>query len=286
MHQSSEQRVWRTPVLAGALMALLLSAACSPSKEPPEDRATRLSSYWQLLRPAGPGPHPAAILLSGCDGVHDHMEFWAREFVAKGRAALILDSHAPRGLDRDEIWRLVCAAQTLRGATRAGDVAVALDVLARTEGIDAGDVVLFGASHGGWTAMEFVGLANTGTEVPGLERWPAPPGELLERVSALVLLYPYCGFLNAATAERWRGAPPALMILAQNDSVVSAPACLARARALRATGATVGTQVIAGADHGFDQSEKSPLSNLKFDAAQRAQARDLAFDFLDQRVPG
>ncbi len=74
-------------------------------------------------------------------------------------------------------------------------------------------------------------------------------------MSALVLLYPYCGRLNGARAEGWQGAPPAMMILSQRDQVVSAPACAERVEALRATGAEIEVAVIAEANHGFDQAE-------------------------------
>ncbi len=36
-----------------------------------------------------------------------------------------------------------------------------------------------------------------------------------------------------------------------------------------------------GADHGFDQAEKAPLSPLPFDAEQRALAQAAAERFLD-----
>jgi len=205
--------------------------------------------------------------------VRDNLEFWAEVFVAEGRAALIMDSHTPRRLDGAGAYAFVCTGTAMRGAARAGDVAVALDALARTDGIDATDVVILGASHGGWTAMEFVALAGQGTPPPGLAAWPEPPAALLARVSALVLLYPYCGVLNDARAEAWEAAPPTLMVLSGADSIVSTPACLARAEALRASGARVDAEVLSGADHAYDQRERSPLSPLAFDADLRERAR-------------
>jgi dienelactone hydrolase len=209
------------------------------------------------------------------------MAFWADAFVRRGRAALIVDSHTLRGLDADPAWRLVCAGLALRGPERAGDVAAAIDALAHSPGVDASDVVLLGASHGGWAAMEFVRLASTGETPPGLTGWPEPPREALARVSALVLLYPYCGRLNGAWAEGWQGAPPAMMVLSQRDQVVSAPACAERAEAFRTTGAEVELEVIADANHGFDQAEKATFSSLPFNAAQRAQAAEEVAEFLN-----
>ncbi|MEJ8571083.1 dienelactone hydrolase family protein [Microbaculum marinum] len=253
----------------------------SPFDETPAERAERLAGHWRLVRPEGPGPHPAAILLSGCDGVRDNMDYWAGVLVETGRAALIVDSHTPRGLNRLESWRLVCAGQTLSGAERAGDIAVALQALPQL-GDFSDDVVIFGASHGGWSAMEFIAHAVAHEPIPGLAGWPEDPDALLGTVSALVLLYPYCGALNSATAERWSGAPPALLVLAEKDSVVSSPDCIALADALDADGASVEVALIAGADHGFDQREKSPFSTLEFDAGQREQAATAVLEFLSR----
>lgn len=253
--------------------------------EPPAAREARLAADWRLVRPEGPGPHKAAIVLSGCDGVHDNMDFWAGVFADTGRAALIVDSHRPRGLDRAEAWRLVCAGQALTGAERAGDIAVAMDALSRMDGIDASDVVIFGASHGGWTAMEFVATAKNGTVPPGLTGWPAPPADLLSRVSGVVLLYPYCGVLNGAETAGWQATPPALMILGGKDSIVSTPACLDRAGRLQGAGAAIETLVLPDADHGFDQQERSALSSLRFEPALRDVAETRVRDFLAALPP-
>ena len=251
----------------------------SPFDETPETRSERLAEHWRLVRPEGPGPFPAAILLSGCDGVRDNMDYWAALFVETGRAALIVDSHTPRGLDELESWRLVCAGQALSGAERAGDIAVALDALSEMEDV-SDDVILFGASHGGWTVMEFVTHAAAGEIPPGLERWPEEPEALLDRVSALVLLYPYCGVLNGSTPDQWQTVPPTLFVLAENDTIVSPPDCIALAENLDPTAAAVKIAILSGAGHGFDQREKSALSTLAFDAEQRDRAREIVLEFL------
>jgi len=256
----------------------------SPVTETPAERADRLAGHWRLVLPDGPGPFPAAILLSGCDGVRDNMDYWAGMFVARGRAALILDSHSPRSLDDLEAWRLVCAGQALAGAERAGDIAVAMTMLSARDDIVA-DFVLLGASHGGWTAMEFVAETATNELPPGLTDWPAPPETLLATVSAVVLLYPYCGVLNGATADRWTGAPPTLFVLAENDTIIDTPDCLARAEGFRKEGASVEIAVLPGADHGFDQQQKSLFSTLVFDEGLREETRGIVEGFLGAHGP-
>ena len=280
---------WIAGALAVIAAALLINTARHGAGWPtrvdtPKERAARLAPYWQLVLPDGPGPHPAAVLLSGCDGVRDNMQYWATVLADHGRAALILDSHRPRGLDALESWRLVCAGQALPGAERAGDLAVALDALSGMDGL-TDDIVVLGASHGGWTAMEFVRLAASGDIPPGLSGWPSPPEGLLKSVSALVVLYPYCGVLNAADSVPWSRAGKSLkmlMILAEDDSIVSTGACLSMADALREGGAEIETVVLPNADHGFDQSERSWISPLQFDAGLRAEAQAQVEAFLER----
>lgn len=252
-------------LLAMAANTLRNAERWQPFERDPQALLQRLSADWRLLKPEGPGPHPLAILLSGCDGVHDNMDYWAQVMNDTGRAALILDSHAPRKLDRYERWRAVCAAQILTGAERGGDLAVALAAMARTPDIDTSDVVLLGASHGGWTVMEFMQLATQGTAPPpGLTAWPAPPAQLLAKVGRVILLYPYCGLISNAASANWPADVKGLMILADQDRIVNPTLCQRMAVALRGQGADLQVQVIANADHGFDQKERSSLSPLEF----------------------
>lgn len=256
-----------TVVMLLALANTLRNAGrWQPLETTPRMLADSLSREWRLMLPPGPGPHPAAILLSGCDGVHDNMDLWAGVMVAQGRAALILDSHGPRGFMEAQRWRAVCAGQVLTGAERAADIAVALDALAADPRIVAEDVALLGASHGGWTVMEFMDLAGLGAAPPpGLTDWPAPPGDLLARVGPVVLLYPYCGVLSRADDANWPADKPGLMILAERDRIVDPAACEAMAARLNGKGARIAVQVLKGADHGFDQAERSAFSPLEFD---------------------
>ncbi|SMG24837.1 dienelactone hydrolase family protein [Paracoccus sp. J56] len=265
-------------VLPGlVLLVLVLNTARNyagwqPATEPPAERLARLEPYWRILRPEGPGPHPAAILLSGCDGVHDNMDYWAQQYVAMGRAALILDSHAPRSLDRAQAWRALCAGQVLPGAERAADLAVALAALRDMPGINASDVALLGASHGGWTVMELMRELSSDTPPPGLSEWPVPPDSLTAQLGPAVVLYPYCGLLSGAAKGPWPGRVRMLMLLAAEDSITDSADCQQMAADLAATGTHLDVITYPGINHGFDQSERSILSPLEFNAPARAQA--------------
>lgn len=265
-------------LLALALNTARNYAGWQPDPDTPAQRLARLQPHWRLLRPATPGPHPVAVLLSGCDGVRDNMDYWARQFTAMGRAALILDSHAPRGLDRAQAWRAVCAAQVLPGSERAGDLAVALAALRRMPDIDATQVAVLGASHGGWTAMELMRALTRDAPPPGLTDWPAPRDSLAAKLGPVVLLYPYCGLVSTADGA-WPGGLRVLMLLAGRDSITDPDACRAMAADQLARGTDLTLRIDPKANHGFDQSERSRLSPLEFDpkATSWARARVLPF---------
>lgn len=270
--------------LATILLALALNTTRNyvgwqPIPDTPAARLARLQPHWRLLTPKGPGPHRVAVLLSGCDGVRDNMDWWARQIVARGRAALILDSHAPRGLDLAQAWRAVCAAQLLPGAERAGDLAVALAALRRMPGIDMTDAMLLGASHGGWTVTEFLRLVMGDRPPPGLTAWPVPPADLARDLGPVVLLYPYCGLLNTADKGAWPPVP-VLMILGEDDQITDPGECRRMAAELAAAGTDITVRTYAGVNHGFDQSERSALSPLEFDPVARDRAGRDVKDFL------
>ena len=114
--------------------------------------------YYRVLRPPGEGPFPTALLYSGCDGPQDNLERWAAMLNARGWAAIIVDSHGPRGFSDYEVWRLVCAGQLFMGSERAGDVLVSIDDARRMPFVDPDRMALVGASHGGWAIMDLLAL--------------------------------------------------------------------------------------------------------------------------------
>lgn len=275
--------IWACAALAA--MLLLIGANTGRNvvgwqfvAETPAERRAMLEPGWRLILPDGAGPHPAAVLLPGCDGVHDNMDLWARVLRAQGRAVLILDSHGPRGLTRWQSWRAVCAGQVLTGAERAGDLAVALSALAGMPQIARDDVLLLGASHGGWSVMELMARLGgaVGADVPpGLTDWPDAPETYAARIGRVVLLYPYCGALSSAAARGWPDGIQSLMLLAEHDRITSPDDCRAMAAALAGQGTDIAVETIAGVDHGFDQRDRSALSPLRFDAAATAKAAGL-----------
>ncbi len=250
---------------------------------PPQTLAETLRPYYRAATPDGPGPFPTALLFSGCDGPGDNLDLWSEMLVARGWAAITVDSHLPRDFLDYEVWRLICAGQLLMGSERAGDVLVSLYDARRLPFVDPERIVLIGASHGGWAIMELLVFEK-------LWRLPfnltaLPEGDAihpLDGVVGTILLYPYCGTANRARRTLWRYPAPTLFLLAQNDLIAPHADCLAVAGRLAGAGLPVESEVFPGVTHGFDQAKRAPLSLLEFDPEATAAALDRAGAFLDR----
>ena len=169
----------RTLLVLGVVLAMAALAVAAntglrvsgwtPADEAAAARTARLAENWRVVRPEGRGR--LRRWRSCCRAATDRTTTWTfgrgRSPRPAGRRS-ILDSHAPRGLDRWERWRLVCSGQLLAGAERAGDVAAVMAALGDMEGVDASRVLLLGASHGGWAVAELMALAEAGTDPAGL----------------------------------------------------------------------------------------------------------------------
>lgn len=287
-------RLGRRGLMAVALLALVASAAAafglntlrawygwSAVTYTPQELAGELRPAYVVTRPAGAGPFPTALLVSGCDGPKDNVARLADALAAAGWASVVVDSHGPRGLDDAEQWRLVCAGQLLTGVERAADLAVALDDVRRMDGVDADRLALVGASHGGWAVLDLFALVAAGEPPPLLRRWPASlRRDGLAGVRAAVLLYPYCGPLSRAARTGWQSAIPLQLLLVADDAVADEADCLELADRQRAAGTPVAVEVFEGVTHGFDQIEKSPLSTLAYDPDATARALTLTTRFL------
>jgi dienelactone hydrolase len=270
--------------LAGAFGLNTLRAwlGWSAAAYAPADLAAQLRPGYVVTRPAGDGPFPTALLLSGCDGPKDNLTRLAERLAAAGWASVVVDSHGPRGLGEAEQWRLVCAGQLLTGSERAGDLAVALDEARRMSVVDPDRIAFIGASHGGWAILDLLALMAEDEPPPILRAWPPGLAQAgLEGVRAAVLFYPYCGTLSRA-AQSGRLAPvPTLFLLAADDRIADEADCLALARELRSPDRTIAVHVFKNVTHGFDQREKSALSALAFDREATAEALRRTIDFLD-----
>ncbi len=95
-----------------------------------------------LIEPAGPGPHPAAVVVHGAaGGQRDRYRLLAAPLLEAGVAALIYDKrgHGRSGGPPEPMI-----------FDQADAACAALDLLARTPGIDPARIGLFGFSNGMW----------------------------------------------------------------------------------------------------------------------------------------
>lgn len=277
----------------GAVVAFVLLAVAGNSlaryegwsvpRMQPEALSRKLAPYYRTSVPEGRGPFPTALLYSGCDGPKDNLDRWAAALVARGWAAIIVDSHGPRGFSEAEIWRLVCAGQLFMGSERAGDVLVSIDDARRMRFVDPERMVLIGASHGGWAIMDLLAMDPPKRLPFNLAGLPhGAPADPLQGVVGAILLYPYCGHANRARPDGWTRPLPVLFLLSDEDSIAPSENCEAIAAAMARRGLPVTALAFAGVDHAWDQEERAAFSPLRFDAAATAAALEIAGGFLDR----
>lgn len=285
----------RLAIVAVAVVAVLLGVVGAHTaarlegwiadRVEPSELATFLRPHTRVEKPAGAGPFPTALLFSGCDGPMDNLDRWASALVEAGWAAILVDSHTPRGYQDYELWRLVCAGQLMPGPERAGDVLVSIAEATTLDFVDADRLALVGFSHGGWSIMELLALDSKGRLPINLSRRPeALEGRGLSGVGAVVLVYPWCGLVNRARHEGWAQEAPVLFILAELDIIAPAFECELAASLLQRQGRDVETIMFDGATHGFDQEHRSAVSPLVFDPEATREAITRGIEFMNEAV--
>ena len=274
--------------LAGLILAVLLGCnmlaryhGFGASVLTPEELSERLRPAYRTYTPHGQGPWPTALLFSGCDGPKDNMERWASALTKDGWAAIVVDSHGPRGYDDAQLWRLICVGQLLPGPERAGDVAVAIEDARAMPFVDAQHIVLVGASHGGWSILDMMSLHGRHKRPHNLSRWPESiRNEGMAGIAGMVLLYPYCGVASQVYKHGWAEDVPALFLLVEDDTIVNEDACIGVIEEMEAAGRPVQSHLFQGTTHGFDQADKNAFSMLEFSPETTEQAVEITRRFL------
>ncbi len=233
---------WPGPLLGLALLAL---AACAPAPVPPERLSETLRPHDLLLLPEGAGPFPAVVLMHSCAGNVGHVDAWAARLRERGYAALVVNSMRARGIDSLPGALGVCRGAVLLGDERAADLYVSLDHLRRDPRIDSARLAVIGFSHGGWAALNALGLPLD----PALER-VAPGG--LDGLRAVAAVYPYCGEKARGRIRFWPGEAAVLIVSGGRDTTVGFRECQGLARAAAALGKPVRGHLYADAAHAFD----------------------------------
>jgi dienelactone hydrolase len=268
--------------LVGAAWALYQGRFVT--RVPAAELPALLRPCYRVRRPNSPGPFSTAILVPGCVGAHAHADGWAVHVAQQGWAAVVVDSHTPRGWNTPDALKRICTGRMFWGTARAGDVLVALDDTRRMPFVDPARIVLVGWSHGAWAVMDLLALdppRRLPFNVTDLPRGFAARG--FKGVVGVFLFYPYCGLGNRARAAGWRHPAPVEFLLAGADTIVRNEACLAVADRLRGRGQPVEVHTLPGVNHGFDDTFTYPGSPLVHDPAATAEAKALLAAFLRRR---
>lgn len=181
-------------------------------------------------------PVPAVILLHGAAGVLGNRELtYARQFAARGIAALAIDVFAPR---RDRASGFIDRLLNITEAMFLADAFSGLRYLAARPEVDAGRVALIGFSYGGMVAT-YAAYAQVAEKY-------ARDGE---RFAGHVAFYAPC--IAEFEEDRATGAP-LLMMWGGRDAIVDPERCARVAAELEAGGSAVKTVVYENAVHQWD----------------------------------
>ena len=228
--------------------------------------------FHAFYKPEGAGPFPAIVLLHTCGGVWSgHMTLWAKRLVARGYAALVVDSFTPRG-------GRACNIPTYFPATLdqvVDDALAALTYLRARFDIDGARIGVTGFSYGASAALR--------TSSPRYRRG-------ISGFKAAVAFYPLCVSPRAdwppAAQERANNldsdiVAPTLVLMGadDNDTPNVATNCAREVERLRRAGRPVAIEMYPGAGHVFDAGPTR-------DDAAASRATDDMFRFLDRELAG
>lgn len=221
-------------LLAGFTAAASAQSMGETLTIPREHRGKPIGVPATLLLPPGTGKVPAIVIQHGSGGVSEAREFrYAREMVAMGVAALVIDSFKPRG-----IGSTVRDQGQVNALEMTEDALHALKRLASHPRIDATKVGITGFSKGGSVALEAMIERRAQRVLPqGL------------RYVLHVPIYPGCS--NHYHLSRMTGAP-VTMLLGGADTYAGVAPCTEYADRLKSKGVPMTVKIYPGARHGFD----------------------------------
>jgi len=245
----------RAVIVAAAISALCLVGGAS--------LAWASDAKYRTFRPAGAGPHPAAALVSGCDGFAPALsptlyERRAERLRALGHVVIFVDYLGPRGL------RTCAGPVTHDDAAR--DLLAATAWLRSQPAVDHTRITAMGWSYGARAVLVAL-TRHTGGDRP---------------FSRAVVHYPDCRAL-----QLWKQPVPVLMLLGGDDDMTPAKLCQ---EALTRPGAPAAVKIVVypGALHAFDVPElparmRYGLATIGYNPAAAAAAQKEIEQFL--RVP-
>lgn len=242
-----------------------------------------------MYKPEGAGPFPALVLAHQCGGLNTphwqnaSMLQWARDAVARGYVALLIDSLGPRGASS------VCFGPQNNVTFAAGvkDALQAAEHLRRFDFVDKGRIALAGYSWGAMVALLASSRHWGGTLARG------------GRFAAAAAFYPGCFTIRPRNAPEYEIArqdidTPLLVLMGADDTETPPADCVSRLEPAIKAGAPVQLHVYPQATHCWDcrnldgYSKVDVRGNRVAYRYNREVTEDSArrlFEFLERAMP-
>jgi dienelactone hydrolase len=234
---------------------------------PVDDPATKAIA-GALFKPAGAGPFPAVVYMSGCYGLNSPSELALERSVidhllARGVATLIVDPFTPRN-EPEGVCANLNEKTFVQYATRGGNDAVAaLKAVKAMPDIDPNRVFLQGYSFGAISS-----LFATDTKTPGAHD---------AKIAGLIAYYPYC-------YDNVEFSAPTIVLIGEKDDWTPAALC----QAVKGKPNLEEVDVYPGAYHGFVSPMGQPIDylghHIAFDVKDTLDAQQAADAFMAKHL--
>ena len=233
----------RRLILAASFFAV---SCASPAPEVPVRavawQATSASIPIRVMKPDGPGPFPAVVMLHDCSGLGPRSSGaparWGALLQREGYVIVIPDSFSTRGFADGVCTNPSPARSAVAPYRRAPDAYEALAYARALPYVDGAHVGVMGGSHGGSSTL----ATMVASQQPGF--------------AAAIALYPGCnlryGDWRPGTAGVYQPAAPLMILVGELDDWTPAEPCRQLATRSRDAGLPVSVKVYPGAHHSFD----------------------------------
>ena len=230
---------------------ILVGSLCAVSCASPVPEAPVRAAAWQpptasipirVMKPDGPGPFPAVVMLHDCSGLGPRSSGaparWGALLQREGYVIVIPDSFSTRGFADGVCTNPSPARSEVAPARRASDAYEALAYARALPYVDGAHVGVMGGSHGGSSTL----ATMVASQQPGF--------------AAAIALYPGCnaryGDWRPGTAGVYKTAAPLMILVGELDDWTPAEPCRQLATRSRDAGLPVSVKVYPGAHHSFD----------------------------------
>jgi dienelactone hydrolase len=252
------------------VLALLFLTGCSVTSFSSSIATTTPSGAIEqipvrLLKPDGPGPFPAVVIMHDCSGLGPRSsgapDRWGKELLGQGYLVLIPDSFTTRGHAGGVCTDPSPSRTDVSPLRRVRDAYAALAYLRSLPYVDGTRVGLMGGSHGGATTLASIVAPESDSELLAREKRGG--------FAAAVALYPGCAgrlgswqaLLQAGASETtvnyfgvYKPVAPLLILVGEADDWTPAEPCRKLTEAAQKAGYPVTIKIYPGARHSFDSN--------------------------------